>query len=92
MVFENVTLFELHLENSRFSATRGGEATETESFEAETGESSGGPGIGRALGVLFLLAVVGLAVRRYRSGGDGGEEVGSAGEREGISIEQTAEQ
>ena len=91
MVFENVTLVELHLENSRFSAPRGAEAEEEEaSVEVEIEEESGGGGIGRALGVLVFLAIVGFAVRRFRSGDDGGEEFG-VGETEGISIEQTAE-
>ena len=38
MVFENITLFELHLENSRFSASRDEESgwtTESEDYEAE---------------------------------------------------------
>lgn len=92
MVFENVTLFELHLENSRFSATRGAESEEeTESYEFEDEEESGGGGIGRVFGVLVFLAVVGLAVRRYRSG-DGGDELGGVDETEGVSIEQAAEQ
>lgn len=92
MVFENVTLFELHLENSRFSATRGAESEEdTESYEVESGEESSGRGFGRVLGVLVFLVVVGLAVRRFRSGGEG-EEYSGAGETEDVSIEQAAEQ
>ena len=92
MVFENVTLVELHLENSRFSASRGSEAEEEGSFdvEVEGEEESGGGGIGRALGVLVFLVIVGAAVRRFRSGGDGGDEVGVE-DAEGISIEQAAE-
>ena len=90
MVFENVTLVELHLENSRFNAPGSGATEEEEaSLEVEEEESDGG-GIGRALGVLVFLAIVGVAVRRFRSGGDGGEEVGVE-EAEGISIEQAAE-
>lgn len=91
MVFENVTLFELHLENSRFSANRGAESEEeAESYEFEDEEESGG-GIGRVFGVLVFLAVVGLAVRRYRSG-DGGDDLDGVDETEGVSIEQAAEQ
>jgi hypothetical protein len=93
MVFENVTLFELHLEKSRFSASRGGEAESEDetSYEAETEEESGGGGIGRTLGVLLVLVVAGLAFRRYRSGGDGGEDLGTD-QAEDVSIEQTADQ
>jgi len=91
MVFENVTLVELHLENSRFNAPGSGASEEEEaSVEVEIEEESGGGGMGRALGVLVFLAIVGFAVRRFRSGGDGGEEVGVE-EAEGISIEQAAE-
>ena len=97
MVFENVTLIELNLENSRFSTARGGESTEEESYESEdsgmeTGseESSGGSGRSKALplGLVLFLVVGALAFRRFRSGG----EVGDVDDTGGITIEQAAEQ
>lgn len=96
MVFENITLFELHLDNPRFSAIRGGDAAEEAAAEEETSEeyaseesAGSGGSFGRALGVLAFLVVAGLVVRRLRSGDDG-EAVGVE-ETEGISIEQAAE-
>ena len=89
MVFENLTLVELHLENSRFSAERGGESAEApEEVEAE--EESGGGRMGRVLALVLFFVVAGAAVRRYRSGGeDGGAEgVEEAG---GITIEESAD-
>lgn len=94
MVFENVTLFELHLENSRFSATKGESGSE-EAGSAGDGASEAESGGGRSkaipVGLLLLLVVGGVAFRRYRSGDDGGEE-GGADRAEGITIEQAAEQ
>lgn len=95
MVFENLTLFEVNLENSRFSASRGDESeeVETESYESESeseSESGGGRSKALPLGLLLVLVIGGLAFRRYRSGGDGGEEVGTGDE--GITIEQAADQ
>ena len=100
MVFENITLIELHLENSRFSASRNAESgwtTESEEYDADeyeesAEEESGGRSLGRVFGFLLFVAIAGFAVRRYRSGGDdGGDEVG-VDEAEGITIEQAAEQ
>ena len=103
MVFENLTLFEVNLENSRFSASRGGSSSEeTESFESESyedessdveteSESGGGRSKALPIGLLLVLVVSGLAFRRYRSGGDG-EEAGDVDDTGGITIEQAAEQ
>ena len=97
MVFENLTLFELHLENSRFGPSFGGDDEEEaeaaeEAYDAEeTGDEGGrGGGMRRALGVLLLFVVVGLAVRRYRSGGESMEDVVEE-ESEQITIEHAAE-
>ena len=98
MVFENITLFELHLENSRFRATRSEESgwtTESEEYdeyEESIDEESGGRSIGRIFGVLLFLAVAGLAVRRFRSGDEADADDVGVDEAEGITIEQAAEQ
>lgn len=90
MAFENLTLFELHLENSRIGPDFGGEgaAEEEMAAESESEESSGG-GLGRIVGTLVLLAIVAMAVRRFRSSG---EETGPEGETDQITIEHAAEQ
>ena len=94
MVFENITLFELHLENSRFGPSFGDEDVEAEeeyADEGEQSEDSSGGGIGRVIGALVLMVVVGLAVRRFRSGGEAEPEEYEA-EGDGITIEHAAEQ
>ena len=98
MVFENLTLFEINLENSRFGVSRGASESEaTESHESESGgagaedESESGGGRSKALpiGLVLVLVVGALAYRRYRSGGDDG---GATEDTGGITIEQAAEQ
>lgn len=99
MAFENLTLFEVNLENSRFGASRGESGSEeTDSAESESGDArdesaseSGGRSKALPLGVVLFLVIGGLAFRRYRSGGDDETEVGTD-ETEGITIEQAAEQ
>lgn len=89
MVFENLTLFEVHLENAHLGPAFGEEEAEEAPAEAtEEDVESGGRGPGRSLGlVLFLVVVAAMAVRRYRSGGESVEE-----EIEEITIDQPAEQ
>ena len=92
MVFENLTLFELHMEGARFGPGMGGEEEEAgEAFEeAEVEEEeSGGGRFGP--GLVFLLLVVGMALgyRRFRRAGPE-EEITEEAER--ITIEQTGEQ
>lgn len=84
MVFENLTLFEMHMEGARFGP--GGDEDEAEAYEAE--DASGGSRIGPIFGFLVLAVGVALAVRRFRGRGDddGGEESGE------ITIEAAAEQ
>ena len=93
MVFENLTLFELHMEGSRFGPDFGGEEEAEEAVaELSEGDDSGGRGRGLPLfGLLVLAVVAGLAFRRYRSGE---EEEAEAFEEESdeITIEHTADQ
>lgn len=89
MVFENLTLVELHLENSRFDAGRAGESAgeHVEEEEAATESESGGRSLRGPLMLLVLLAVGGaMAARRRRKSSK--EE---SPEAEQISIEQAAE-
>lgn len=82
MALESLTLFELHLENSRIGPSFGGDDEE----EAPTEDASeGGRGRGLTLGVLLLVAIAAAAgARRYRGG--------EAEDSEQISIEHAAEQ
>lgn len=73
MVFENLTLFELHLENARIGPSFGDEDDE---MDAEAVETSSGGGAGRLLGMLLVVGLVAFAVRRFRG-------------REGDDMEQT---
>lgn len=92
MVFENLTLVELNLENSRFSASRGGsdDAPEPAAEEPEetAQDDSGGRGAGGVVAVLALIAVgVAIAIaRRRRSAGE------QPAEADQITIEDAAEQ
>lgn len=90
MALENLTLFELHLENSRFGPSFGDdEADEEASAEGEPSEESSGRGLGRILGALILVGVAAMAVRRFRSSG---EEMGVEEDSDQITIEHAAEQ
>jgi|GEM_PF-3796995 len=86
MVFENLTLFELHLENSRFGPSFGAE--EEDEVDVEAVEESSGGGAGRFFGMLLFVGLVAFAVRRYRARGEDDMEQSDLGE---ISIEEAAE-
>ena len=89
MVFENLSLFELHLENSRFGPSFGADDDEEVAVDAEAvEESSGGRGAGRFVGMLLFVGLVAFAVRRYRARGDDGMEQADLDE---ITIEEAAE-
>lgn len=89
MVFENLTLVELNLENARIGP-RFGEEDEAPAGSADgaEGDDSGGSRLGPLFGFLVLVGLgVALGYRRYRSGAG---SVGSEGEQ--ITIESAAEQ
>lgn len=87
MVFENLTLFELHLENARFGPSFGAE--EDDDVEANAVEESSGGGAGRFVGMLLLVGLVALAVRRFRARGEDDTE---QADLEEITIEEAVEQ
>jgi hypothetical protein len=75
MAFDNVTFFEVHLDGAKISPSFGDDAdAETgaemdveamdEETAAETGAEESGRGRGRAVAVLALLAVAGVAAFR----------------------------
>lgn len=82
MTDRKLTLFELHLHDATFNATKGipslggDEAADDESDEVEDEEAGGGPGRrrgGELLGVLLLLVLL-AAVARALMGKDGAIE------------------
>lgn len=84
MAFENLTLFELHLENARIGPSFRGDDEEAEETEAAS-SSGGGRPVGRGVVALALLAVgAAVALRRLRGGSDGDSEQ--------ITIEHAVEQ
>lgn len=88
MVFENLTLFELHMEGARIGPEFGGDDDEAaEDYEVEAEDAAGGPGVGPFVGLLFLAIGVAMAVRRFRARG----EDAVADDAEQITIEAAAE-
>ena len=86
MVFENLTLFEFHVEDARIGPSIGRDDDESGPAGADTG---GGGRRGLAVGALVLLALAAVvARRRFRDGGGDGD--GDDGEQ--ITIEHAAEQ
>lgn len=89
MAFENLTLFELHLEGTRFGPEFGSdEDEEAADHEVESEDESGGRRLGPVFGFLLLAVGVALAVRRFR----GRVEDEPSEDAEQISIETAAEQ
>lgn len=80
MVFENLTLIELNLEDARIGPRFGREAE-----AAPTDEAGDGPRLGPAVAALLLLGIVGALLRRRLRGGAGGDS-------EQITIQHAAEQ
>ena len=88
MVFENLTLVELNLENARIGPRFGGDDEEDVEMAAPEEAASGGSKLGAFGGLLFLVGV-GAALAYWRSRSD--ESVaGDDGEQ--ITIESAAEQ
>ena len=87
MVFEKLTLFELHFEESQFGPKAFGESEGEEVTETEAEPEESGGGVSRLLllvGVSLLLSVAAaLAARRFFGSddedGDGGIEIEDAG-------------
>lgn len=71
MVFENLTLFELHFEDAQFGPRTMGESEESAEIEMAAEETEPSGGRRRYLPLVVVAVVVAaVAVRRYRGRGD----------------------
>lgn len=93
MVFENLTLFELHMEGARIGPEFGGdEDEEAEDNAVESEDESGGRRLGPVFGFLLLAVGVALAVRRFRGRGETETEAEADEDGERVTIEAATEQ
>jgi len=83
MVFENLTIFEVHLEDAQFGPETMGESEEPEPGEPKAqaidepaeGEDEGGVPIGRLIVASVIVSIVATVVARRLLGGDEEPEV-----------------